>query len=134
MHQKITQADILNREIISLENDSSFCNDADLNLLNLKIENAEKSFSLLCTPTQDSKNLTEVLNVHEDLSKELECVICLEVPLSNSQVFSCSEHHLLCSECKNNPSVLSCPICRQNFNSSPATRNRLAEKMIQTLK
>ena len=86
------------------------------------------------TSAQAEKNLQDVLKVHENASRELECVVCYEVPLAPTQVFSCTEHHLLCRECKSNINILSCPVCRQNFQRKPPTRNRLAEKMIVALK
>ena len=86
------------------------------------------------TSAQAEKNLQEVLKVQENASRELECIICYEVPLAPAQVFSCREHHLLCRECKSNINIWSCPVCRQNFKRNPPARNRLAEKMILALK
>ena len=99
--------------------------------LTLQIEVAESSVQ---TSVQAEKNLQDVLKVHEEASRELECVICYEVPLASAQVFSCIEHHLLCNDCKFNRALLSCPVCRQDFQRIPPTRNRLAEKMIRALK
>ena len=134
LQQQLSKADILNRKITELEKDLSFLSNEEHEQLYSKIVEAEQNFNLLFNPVQASNSLPEVLDLHEDLSKELECVICLEVPQANFQVFSCTEHHLLCSVCKNNPTVLSCPLCRQNFQLDPPSRNRLAEKMIRTLK
>ena len=134
LQQQLSKADILHRKICELENDLSFLSNEEHEQLYFKIVEAEQKFNLLFNPVQASNSLPEVLDVHENLSKELECVICLEVPLANFQVFSCSEHHLLCAVCKNNPTVLSCPLCWQNFQIDPPSRNRLAEKMIRALK
>jgi hypothetical protein len=73
-----------------------------------------------------------MLQVQEKARKELECVICLDVPHREIQVFSCLQHHLMCSEC-NKHAMQSCPVCRQDFKKTPPARNRLAEKMIQQL-
>ncbi len=73
-----------------------------------------------------------VLQVQEKARRELECVICLEVPQREAQVFSCREHHLICSGC-NEHALFACPVCRQNFRLTSPARNRLAEKMIQQL-
>jgi hypothetical protein len=73
-----------------------------------------------------------MLQVHEKARQELECNVCLEGPRREAQVFSCQQHHLICSEC-NKHNFESCPICRPNFRLTPPTRNLLAEKMIQQL-
>jgi hypothetical protein len=76
--------------------------------------------------------LDAILKVQNEAKDELECIVCLEVPLQGIKVFSCLEHHLLCSDCAKRI-LQSCPVCRQNFTKTPPTRNRLAEKMIQHL-
>jgi hypothetical protein len=73
-----------------------------------------------------------MLQVQEKARRELECNVCYEVPRRETQVFSCMQHHLICSEC-NKHTMPSCPMCRQNFGLTPPTRNRLAEKMIEQL-
>jgi hypothetical protein len=76
--------------------------------------------------------MNAMLKVQEKAFRELECVICLTVPKRETQVFSCLEHHLMCSDC-NKHRLESCPVCRQNFRRILPARNRLAEKMIQQL-
>ena len=76
------------------------------------------------------ESFNEVLEVQQEALKELECVICLDVP--KEDVFSCTEHHILCSGCKQK-GLLKCPICQQDFAISPPTRNRVAKRMIQML-
>ena len=44
----------------------------------------------------------------EDMKKEIECPICLEVP-REGPVFSCPNGHLVCKNCKGE----SCPTCRE---------------------
>jgi rRNA maturation endonuclease Nob1 len=71
--------------------------------------------------------------IPEDARKELQCAGCSRTPEIGTPVFSCLEHHLLCSDCvKNN--LKFCLICNQNFLQIPVTRNSLAERMITTLK
>ena len=77
-------------------------------------------------------NLHAVLDVQQEICQELECVICLEVPLASKRVFSCSQHHLICDNCAGHV-LKSCPVCQENFVKSPPTRNRLAEKILQIL-
>ena len=89
--------------------------------------------TLQLIPNTSAEQLTSVLQVHEDACRELECVVCIEVPKHLFQVFSCSNHHLLCANCKNNPVISKCPLCKQDFAQYAAERNRLAEKMIQML-
>jgi hypothetical protein len=73
-----------------------------------------------------------MLQVQEKAQKELECVVCLDVPRKSAQVFSCLEHHLICSQCYQR-ALSFCPVCRQNFWVTQPARNRLAEKMIEQL-
>ena len=84
-------------------------------------------------PNTSAEQLASVLQVQENACRELECVVCIEVPQHPIQIFSCSNHHLLCTKCKNNPVISKCPVCKQNFAKTPAKRNRLAEKMIEML-
>ena len=98
-------------------------------------ENGLKSLlePLQLIPNTSVEQLTSVLQVQENACRELECVVCIEVPQHPFQVFSCSNHHLLCTKCKNNPVISKCPVCKQDFAKTAAERNRLAEKMIQML-
>jgi hypothetical protein len=73
-----------------------------------------------------------MLQVQEKARRELECNVCHKVPRRETQVFSCMQHHLICSEC-NKEKFESCPVCQQNFRETPPTRNLLAEKIIQQL-
>ena len=103
-----------------------------------QITEAEKGLQSLLEPLRlipntSAEQLTSVLQVQENARRELECVVCIEVPLHPIQMFSCSTQHLLCTKCKNNPVISKCPVCKQNFAKTPAKRNRLAEKMIQAL-
>ncbi len=66
----------------------------------------------------------------EEARKELQCVRCARFPEVGTPIFSCLEHHLLCSDCvKKN--LKFCQICKQNFLQTPASRNSLAERMIR---
>lgn len=80
-----------------------------------------------------SKNVKEdsKKRAYDDLVSELECIICLAVP-DEPLAFSCSNHHLMCHGC-NEVVDDKCPICRQDFQKQPTTRNRLAEAMISRM-
>ena len=74
----------------------------------------------------------------EDSAKshpDLECIICHSLPepqQGNMYVYSCSQHHLLCQDCKTR--VDKCPMCEQNFKLSEPQRNHLAQRMILQIK
>jgi galactose-1-phosphate uridylyltransferase len=89
-------------------------------------------FILFLLGSSTQIEMDAMLQVQEKARRELECNVCLEVPRRKAQVFSCLQHHLICSEC-NKHEFESCPVCRQNFRETPRTRNRLAEKMIEQL-
>ena len=82
--------------------------------------------------SSNQDEIVEMLQVQENAKRELECVICLEVPKKEDQVFSCPEHHLVCLDCSKRE-LEACPVCKQSFKKYPITRNRLAEKMISQL-
>ena len=84
----------------------------------------------LGSPSQHE--MDAMLQTQEKACRELECVICLEVPRKETQIFSCPKHHLMCFQC-NDRKLESCPVCRQNFRGTQPTRNLLAEKMIEQL-
>ena len=59
----------------------------------------------------------------------LDCPVCLEEMRPPKKIFQCSNGHSLCEQCKNNPALTSCPICRIEFTKSNVSRNILAESM-----
>ena len=69
---------------------------------------------------------------HSDHPRDLECVICLEIPPLDSRnsihIYSCCQHHLLCGNCLK--LLDTCPICRQSFKLSNPQRNFLAERLV----
>ena len=88
---------------------------------------------LQLTPSISAAQFASMLQVQENIRQDLECVVCIEMPLPSIQIFSCQENHLLCINCKNHPDISKCPYCRQDFAMIPAQRNRLAEKMVAKL-
>ena len=132
-HQKNLKAQQINEEISTMQM-STLLQASAKNETISKIEKAKDALRKLEYTTQDSSNktLNAVLQAQQDVCRELECVICLDVPSVDTQVFSCLEQHLMCATCcqKN---LRSCPVCRQSFEQTPPARNRLAEKMISRL-
>ena len=60
-----------------------------------------------------------------DVTKLLECPVCLDEMLPPVKIFQCSNGHIICEKCKNMVKV--CPTCRVGMVSS--TRNILAENL-----
>ena len=48
------------------------------------------------------------------------------------KVFQCSNGHVICELCKNNPEVRSCPTCRVKFRGHNVVRNIVAEKLARS--
>jgi len=75
------------------------------------------------------------MSTHQESREEslidLECVICQSIPVPERtgflHIFSCLQHHLLCSPCV--IKVDQCPICKQDFKTQSFQRNFLAERM-----
>ena len=57
----------------------------------------------------------------------LECPVCMEEMKPPKKIFQCSNGHAFCEQCKINPALTSCPICRIQFTDSNVSRNILAE-------
>jgi hypothetical protein len=132
-NEKLRKAVAINTKISEIERNPAFLQLSDIEQLMDGLGKVNSIFQTMSLqgPTLEAE-LDAILKVQNEARDELECVVCLEVPLQGIQVFSCLEHHLLCSECAKQIHQ-TCPVCRQNFRQTPPTRNRLAEKMIQRL-
>jgi len=63
----------------------------------------------------------------------LECPVCLEEMRPPKKIFQCSNGHVICDVCKNNPEVRSCPTCRVKFRGTcNLVRNIIAEKLARS--
>jgi len=63
----------------------------------------------------------------------LECPVCLEEMKPPKKIFQCSNGHVICELCKNNPEVRSCPTCRVKFRGhNNVVRNIVAEKLARS--
>ena len=58
-----------------------------------------------------------------------DCPVYIEEMVPPKKIFQCSNGHAFCEQCKDNPSVSSCPICRIVFTGSNVSRNILAESL-----
>jgi len=69
----------------------------------------------------------------DEVEADLECVVCLELPV---QVYQCRNGHLMCPDCfekvRGNTGNKKCPSCRVNLAAQPI-RNVTAEKQIARL-
>ena len=131
LEENVSKAKRLKEDIQQKESDPSYLTKENITFNEKKIENAKKALKQMhLSKGSFEESFNEVLEVQQEALKELECVICLDVP--KEDVFSCTEHHILCSGCKQQ-GLLRCPICRQDFVMSPPTRNRIAKIIIQKL-
>ena len=62
-----------------------------------------------------------------------DCPMCMEEMKPPKKIFQCSNGHSFCDQCKDNPALRSCPICRVQFTGSNVTRNILAETLVTQL-
>ena len=68
----------------------------------------------------------------DNIRREYDCPICFEDMKAPLQIFACSNDHYFCSECQSTP-ILSCPLCREDFEAYPPTRRIAAERLRQTI-
>lgn len=65
----------------------------------------------------------------EDMEKEMECPVCLEVAMS--PIYKCEDDHLICSHCR--MKVKNCPVCRMIYPEGGPKRYRGAERQAEKL-
>ena len=66
-------------------------------------------------------------------TKLFDCPISMEEMKPPMKIFQCSNGHALCGQCKDNPVMTSCPICRIVFTGSNVSRNILAESLAREM-
>ena len=59
----------------------------------------------------------------------LDCPVCMEQMMPPKKIFQCSNGHAFCEQCKENPALTSCPICRIEFTGANISRSILAETL-----
>jgi len=65
----------------------------------------------------------------EELEKELECPVCLE--LATNHIYKCDDDHLVCSGCRTK--MTACPVCRNRYPQGGPKRFRGAERSSEKL-
>jgi hypothetical protein len=132
LEDKLSKYKELKQKIEQQEYDPAFLTEASYKTMQLKVEKAKQVLQTIQTADniRSEKGFNAHMNVKQGTTSELECVICMELPIKH--VFSCTEQHIVCSKC--NLKIDKCPICRQDFKATPTSRNRLAEKIILRLK
>ena len=117
----IEKASTLQGEIAQTEKDPEFLNETSLETMKGKLESLNKVLKKI------------QVKIPEESRRELQCVRCVKIPEIGSQVFSCLEHHLICSDCVK-LNLKFCLKCDQKFGEIPIARNSLAERMIRSFK
>merc|ERR1711974_511691 len=64
----------------------------------------------------------------------LECPVCLELAWPPKKIYQCREGHIICEECKGNPALKVCPMCRIPLANNLTSRNRQLEELARALK
>merc|ERR1712173_334340 len=59
------------------------------------------------------------------------CPVCMELLMPPLRIFQCPEGHILCENCKENPSLVHCPQCRIRLETN-CSRNRALEEVART--
>jgi len=70
-------------------------------------------------------------NAQNEEDCNLACPVCLELLKPPLRIFQCPEGHILCENCKENPSMVHCPQCRVRLDSN-CSRNRALEEIART--
>jgi len=98
---------------------------------NLLIEKSRKLKGFRETEIKLTKDLEKAKGenlVNEDEDEQLDCPVCLESLKPPLRIFQCPEGHILCENCKENPSMVHCPQCRVSLESN-CSRNRALEEI-----
>ena len=89
-------------------------------------------------PTEEIPH-TEEVNVKKDDNQQtklehFECPVCMEVMEAPLQIFSCTNGHLICSDCLKSGSLTACPMCREDFKKHvPKRRPKMEELLVLIL-
>ena len=78
-------------------------------------------------------NLDNPRKEQETHLKIFECPVCFEIMRAPKMIYSCSNDHYICSDCLKDPSIQSCPICRQNYKTKRPERRFQSEQLLAIL-
>ena len=89
-------------------------------------------------PTEEIPEVeAEEVNMNDNHQTKLEyfeCPVCMEVMEAPLQIFSCTNGHLICSDCLKSGSLTSCPMCREDFKKFvPKRRPKMEELLVLIL-
>jgi hypothetical protein len=59
--------------------------------------------------------------------------VCLELAWPPKKIYQCREGHIICEECKGNPALKVCPMCRIPLANNLTSRNRQLEELARAL-
>jgi len=94
---------------------------------------------------KEKKHTESIIKLKEDLVKaerqrviaqkdeddQFACPVCMELLKPPLRIFQCPEGHILCENCKENPSLVHCPQCRVPLEKN-CSRNRALEEVART--
>lgn len=72
-----------------------------------------------------------VISKKEEDEDQFACPVCMELLMPPLRIFQCPEGHILCENCKENPSLVHCPQCRVRLETN-CSRNRALEEVART--
>ena len=85
-------------------------------------------------PTEEIPEVeAEEVNMNENHQTKLEyfeCPVCMEVMEAPLQIFSCTNGHLICSDCLKSGSLTACPMCREDFKKFVPKRGPKMEELL----
>ena len=89
-------------------------------------------------PTEEIPEVeAEEVNMNDNHQTKLEyfeCPVCMEVMEAPLQIFSCTNGHLICSDCLKSGSLTACPMCREDFKKFvPKRRPKMEELLVLIL-
>jgi len=103
--------------------------ETDISSLKHQLQELEQLNLAVTSKISCTKSNSSVSGIASDRVRELlECPVCLEEMRPPKKIFQCSNGHVICELCKNNPEVRSCPTCRLTFRGH-IVRNIVAEKL-----
>lgn len=65
----------------------------------------------------------------DDWREQFECPVCLEEMKPPARIHQCVDGHLLCGLCRENPAIVTCPVCRGNIMGRAVVMEKLAKAL-----